>query len=292
MGVVRLGTSSWSEKGWLGAFYPRGLPPGKFLGHYATRFPAVEADVTYYRVPSARMVAGWRERTPKDFRLCAKFPRSVVHGGQGPQPDGDRVLHPEFSRQDCAGFLGAMQELGERAGPLIMQFPYFNAGAFADLDAFLERLVPFLDQLPQHGAYGVELRNRAWLCEPLLEVLRQRAITLVLADLPMMPHPDSLSSHLNLLTSDRIYVRLVGDRKVTNALTSTFDSPVVDRQERLQRWADWLVPMSAQVKETYVFANNHFAGHGPASADQLGMLLAAGGVKLESAPGIAPGELF
>jgi uncharacterized protein YecE (DUF72 family) len=79
---------------------------------------------------------------------------------------------------------------------------------------------------------------------------------------------------------------------VTNALTSTFDALVVDRQERLERWADWLVPMCARVRETYVFANNHFAGHGPATADALGKLLAARGVDLEGPSSGPLGELF
>lgn len=292
MGVVRLGTSSWSEKGWLGSFYPNGLPAEKFLGHYATRFPAVEADVTYYRVPSERMVLGWERRSPPGFRLCAKFPRSIVHAGRGSKPDGEKVLHPQHAASDCRAFLAAMETLGERAGPLILQFPYFNKSAFAGLDRFLERLEPFLAQLPTDRAFGVEVRNRQWICEPLLEVLRQAGVTLVLADLPYMPHPDSLPSDMDLLTSDRIYVRLIGDRKLTNALTSTFDAPVVDRQQRLERWADWLVPMCARVRETYVFANNHFAGHGPATADALGKLLAARGVDPEGPASRPPGELF
>lgn len=292
MGLVRLGTSSWSEKGWLGSFYPKGLPAGGFLGHYATRFPAVEADVTYYRIPSAAMVRGWRERTPKSFRLCAKFPRSIVHGGEGARPDGARILTPEFAYGPCEVFLSAMESLGERAGLLILQFPYLRKEIFPSLGSFLDRLVPFLDQLPKGGAYGLEIRNREWLQNSLLEVLRERAVTLVLAELPSMPHPDSLGQELDLVTSDSIYVRLIGDRRVTNALTKTFSEVVLDQGPRLERWADWLAPMTARVKETYVFANNHFAGHGPASATALGGLLTARGVALEPAPGRTPGELF
>ncbi|MAG63827.1 hypothetical protein CMO84_09945, partial [Candidatus Woesearchaeota archaeon] len=76
---LRLGTSSWGEKGWVGTFYPQGTPPRRFLEHYASHFGAVEADNTYYRIPSAHPVRGWEERTPNGFIMCAKFPRAIVH---------------------------------------------------------------------------------------------------------------------------------------------------------------------------------------------------------------------
>ena len=69
------------------AFYPKGTRPGDFLAHYADRFATVEADNTYYAVPEPRLVEGWVRKTPDDFILSAKFPRSIVHGGEGPRPD-------------------------------------------------------------------------------------------------------------------------------------------------------------------------------------------------------------
>ncbi|MGH9691699.1 MAG: DUF72 domain-containing protein [Candidatus Acidiferrales bacterium] len=59
-----MGTSSWSAEGWVGPFYPPGTPPAEFLPAYATHFNSVEIDSTYYRVPSPKMVQGWRDRTP------------------------------------------------------------------------------------------------------------------------------------------------------------------------------------------------------------------------------------
>ncbi|MHC5051064.1 MAG: DUF72 domain-containing protein, partial [Planctomycetota bacterium] len=79
MGELVYGTSSWSEKSWVGSFYPTGMRPADFLTHYATRFQAVEADTTYYGIPRASMVEGWVRKTPPGFRLAAKFPRSIVH---------------------------------------------------------------------------------------------------------------------------------------------------------------------------------------------------------------------
>ena len=105
---MHLGTSSWSESSWVGSFYPEGTKPGEMLGLYSTVFGTVEADVTYYRIPSRSMVEGWKRKTPEGFRLSAKFPRSIVHGGRGPQPDADSVLVPERVDGDVERFLAVM----------------------------------------------------------------------------------------------------------------------------------------------------------------------------------------
>ncbi|MDA0947326.1 MAG: DUF72 domain-containing protein, partial [Planctomycetota bacterium] len=264
-GGVRLGTSSWSERGWVGPFYPPGTAPAAFLAHYAREFTAVEADVTYYRVPSLRMVEGWRDRTPPSFRLCAKFPREVVHAGEGRVPDPGELLSGRRALASAEAFVGAMLTLGRRCGPLLLQFPWLSRGAFPEPGPFLERLAAFLTRLPREVRVAVEIRNQEWLREDLLAVLREAGAGLVLADLPRMEHPDTAPPGFDLLTSDFLYVRLIGDRRVTDALTSSFDRVVVDRDERIERWAEWLAPMSARATETFAFANNHFAGHGPAT---------------------------
>lgn len=277
MGLLRLGTSSWSEKGWVGAFYPAGTAPRDFLTYYATRFDCVEVDATYYAVPRRDMVRGWARKVPEGFALAGKFPRSIVHAGEGPQPDGARVLVPEFVASDRDAFLEAMSLLGDKCGPLVLQFPYFSRAAFTEPGPFLERLAAFLETLPPNFRYAVEIRNRAWIAAPLLDLLRTHRAALVWTDLPYVPHPDRWPADLDPITADFGYARLIGDRKVTDALTRTFDAIVVDRSERLERWARFLEGVREQLAETFVFANNHFAGHGPATLAELATILAAGG---------------
>jgi uncharacterized protein YecE (DUF72 family) len=269
------GTSSWSEKSWVGPFYPEGTKPGEFLSHYATRFSAVEADVTYYRIPSPRMVQGWADRTPGSFTLAAKFPRSVVHAGEKAQPDARRLLLRDEVGEEVDRFLEVMSLLGEKCGPLVLQFPYFNKKAFASPGPFLERLDAFLDTLPADFRYAVEVRNRWWVEQPLLEVLRRHDVALVLVDLVYMPHPADLMEKLDLVTTDFAYARLIGDRKAVEKVSKTFDRVVIDMTPRLERWAELLEAITKRVRRTYVFANNHYAGHGPATIEELvGMLQA------------------
>lgn len=274
-GRFRFGTSSWGEKGWVGAFYPSGLAPKDFLSYYATKFDTVEADNTYYAIPSPELVDGWLRKTPEGFTLSAKFPRSIVHGGNGPRPDGRTVLSLDHIAGERDQFLEVMHRLGPRSGPLVLQFPYFNRGAFAEAGPFLERLDRFLATLPDDFRYAVEVRNKGWVDEPLLGILREHRAALVLVELPYMPWPWRLSQRLDLITTDFVYARLIGDRKATDALTKTFDSIVLDKDRELDSWADLLAPAAAQATEVFAYANNHYAGHGPDTIRDLARRIAA-----------------
>jgi uncharacterized protein YecE (DUF72 family) len=276
-GGIRYGTSSWSEKAWAGVFYPAGLPAGQQLAHYAQRFDTVEADVTYYRVPDERLVRGWEQKTPAGFTLSAKFPRSVVHAGAGAQPDGARVLEPAHCARDVERFLSSMALLGPKCGPLVLQFPYFNRRAFARPELFLERLERFLCGLPGGFRYGVELRNPSWIDAPLFELLRARRTALVLVDHAYLPHPDELFERGDPFTADFAYARLIGDRKQIDALTDTLDRVVLDQGPRLERWARLLCTARERVPETYVYANNHYAGYAPATIEDLAARVEAAG---------------
>ncbi len=266
---ILLGTSSWSAQGWTGTFYPEGLAAREQIRHYATRFPAVEADTTWYHLPSAQLVQGWAERTPENFIIAAKFPRDIVHGGQEAKPDGAKVLVPEHTAAPTSLFLARMRALGPRAGPLLLQFPYFNRTAFTGPKPFLERLDTFLGGLSPDFRYAVEIRNARWIDEPLLEILSQHRTALTLSEVSYMPHPAELAERFDVVTTDFLYARLIGNRQAVDALTTTFAETVIDRSAEIARWADLLAKLSERVATTFVFANNHYAGHAPATVREL-----------------------
>ncbi|HPQ39625.1 MAG TPA: DUF72 domain-containing protein [bacterium] len=260
-----MGTSSWSSKDWIGVFYPAGTRAADMLPFYATCFNAVEADVTYYRIPSESMIRGWRDRTPDGFKITAKFPREVVHGGSNRVPDGTRVLKPDTVGDITLRFLERMAGLKERCGPLVIQMPYYNRSVFAENECFFHRLTEFLEWLPGGFEYSVEIRNRQFLGPELASILRQHRIPLVQVDIPYMPGPGHWGGPDHLLTGDFIYLRLIGDRNAVEKATDRFDRIVLDRSAQLRAWAMWLNSIRSGVRNIYVFANNHFAGHGPAT---------------------------
>src|SRR5512146_2385343 len=74
-GAIRIGTASWTDPTMTarGVFYPDGADTAEErLGYYASRFPLVEVDATYYALPSARTAELWVARTPPDFTFDVK----------------------------------------------------------------------------------------------------------------------------------------------------------------------------------------------------------------------------
>jgi uncharacterized protein YecE (DUF72 family) len=269
-----MGTSSFSSADWVGPFYPAGTAPADFLRVYAKTFDTVEVDSTYYAIPAARTVEGWLDKTPEGFLLSAKFPRSIVHGGEAAKPDASKVLVEDAVGLERDRFLAVMERLGPRRGPLVLQFPYFGKEAFPAVEPFLERLDRFLGTLPK-GTYGVEVRNRAWIGAPLREVLARHGASFVLVDQAWMPHGDEVETTLDPVVGDLAYVRLLGDRPQIEAITTTWEREVLDRTDRLVRWARFLSRLVGRGVKTLVYVNNHYAGHAPATVRRLRELFEA-----------------
>jgi uncharacterized protein YecE (DUF72 family) len=76
---VRVGCSGWNYKHFREVVYPKGMPPSRWLEHYATIFDTVEVNSTFYRLPTRRAVANWVEETPAGFVFAIKMSRYVTH---------------------------------------------------------------------------------------------------------------------------------------------------------------------------------------------------------------------
>jgi uncharacterized protein YecE (DUF72 family) len=248
-----LGTSSFTADGWQGSFYPPGMQTGNFLSYYATQFKSVEIDSTYYGTPSAATVTNWYERTPPDFIIAAKVPQIITH---------EKMMvncEAEFDE-----FIGRMHLLGEKLGPLLLQFPRFNRYEI-QADEFFRRLHLFLKHVKHLPTVRlvVEIRNRAWLDKRITDLLREYNVALALTDLSNMPRPWEVKNGLDLVTTDFVYVRWLGDRKGIEALTMRWDKTVIDRTGDLRNWAALFRKFLSRNLKVYAYANNHYAGHGP-----------------------------
>jgi uncharacterized protein YecE (DUF72 family) len=255
---IRLGTSAFTAAGWEGTFYPEGMKPADYLSFYAQNFDTVEVDSTYYRAPSAQTVRGWDAKTPPGFLFAAKVPQTITH---------EKVLvdcEDEFQE-----FVERMQLLGDKLGVLLLQFPYFNKGAFATLDDFLKRLQPFLKKLPRGVRFAVETRNKTWLVPKMVDLLRERGVALALIDHPWMPRPSELVTRLDPITAGFTYVRFLGDRKGIEERTKSWDKTIVDRRRELTEWANICYKFNGRGIAVFAYANNHYAGHAPATIRQF-----------------------
>lgn len=252
--LLRVGTSAFTAAGWEGSFYPAGVKPADYLSHYAQHFDTVEVDSSFYRIPSRAMVANWYARTPAKFLLAAKVPRTITHEQVLVNTDGE-----------LAKFLAVMDGLGDKLGPLLFQFPYFNRQAFASVDDFLARLEPFLKRLPKGYRFAVEVRNKGWLSSKLTQTLREHSVALALIDHPWMPRPGELLQRIEPITADFTYIRWLGDRKGIEEQTKTWDKVIVDRRRELEEWVEACRRFNQRSVTVFAFANNHFAGHAPAT---------------------------
>jgi len=256
VGNFYLGTSSFTAGGWVGTFYPKGLKANEYLTEYAKTFRCVEIDSSFYGTPAVGTVDAWYRKTPADFLFALKVPKTITH---------EKVL------KDCDAelqeFLGRMELLKEKLGPLLLQFPWFNKYEFQTGANFLERLREFLRRLPEgwRGKFAVEIRNRGWVDEKFLDALREHNVALAWTDTSFVPKPWELKKPLDLITADFAYVRWLGNRKAIETITTTWEREVVDRTEDLKTWVTFLREMvlDKRLRKIFAFANNHYGGFAP-----------------------------
>lgn len=272
---LRLGTSSYSSPDWCGPFYPAGLRPEQYLGFYATRYDTVEIDATWHAMPSRRTVESWRDRVPAGFLFAAKVPKVITH---------ERYL------QDCGDewgrFLALMELLGDKRGPLLFQFQYVARGKDADEYRhgadFRRRLERFLPQLPSGWQFVIEIRNRGWLDEPLLDLLRRHQVALALTAYPTMPAAGEILRRIDPVTAPFAYLRFLGDhRSMDNLVARARESGtrdrdwgelIVDRSDEMRDWIDPVADLLRRVPQVLAYFNNHYAGFGPGSLERFAQL--------------------
>lgn len=250
---VFIGTQGFSYKDWLGNFYPQFVLPPDFLTFYSSKFSTVEIDATFYRIPSAETVTKWSRMTPDNFIFAAKFPQTVTHEGS---------LASRL--EDARVFIDTMRHLGDKLGPLLLQFPY----SFKPTEKNL--LIDLMSSMPHDIRVSVELRNRAWLDhEDVFQRMREEKIALCLIDHPWMPR-------LTMRTADFVYVRLLGDRK---KIEEDFSYVRDDREKDLHWWQGLVERVAGEGKDLYAYFNNHYSGHAPSTAYRL-MEMLEGAVSL------------
>jgi uncharacterized protein YecE (DUF72 family) len=254
----------------VGVFYPEGTKPAEFITEYAHQFRTVEIDSTWHHMPGTRMVESLTRRTPDGFIFSAKVPDIITHKKYLADCD-----------QEMKQFLDVMSLLGDKLGPLVLQFGYVAKGKEANEyktgEQFLARLREFLPKLSRDFRYVVEVRNEYWLKPKLLDLLRKHNVALALTAYYTMPALDEmLNKKIEPLTSDFTFVRFIGNRKEIDELIQAkirggekrreFDELVIDRTAEMRRWIPPLASLLEKGIPAYLYFNNHYAGHAPASA--------------------------
>ncbi|MEV5709055.1 DUF72 domain-containing protein [Actinoallomurus sp. NPDC052274] len=290
MGEILVGTASWTDKTLLASgWYPPDVKTAEDrLKYYASRFPLVEVDSTYYSPPAERTVGYWRDRTRCDFTFNVKaFSLLTQH------PTRPDALYKELRERvpdkkslylrDVPGdvveevwqrFLDALWPLQEagRLGALLFQFPQWFPIGRANKEYILQ-----VKRRCEPMRVCVEFRNRTWMSEDnreeTLDFLRRYDVPYVSVDMPQ-GHPSSIPPVL-AATSDLAVVRFHGhsDKWTSKNIYERFGYLYSERE--LKEWVPKVRRLAEDADTTHVLLNNCYRDHAQRNAAQLAALLVA-----------------
>lgn len=246
MKQLHLGTIGWSYNFWKGTFYHQKTVAKDFLAFYSSRFDTVEVDNTFYRIPASQAVTNWKNQTPDGFLFSLKFPRVITH-----------IKMLKDCKKETQLFLERANLLGQKLGPLLLQFPP-NFGV-----ENLPDLAYFLNELPESNRYVVEVRNEGLLNEEFFKLLRDKRAALAWVDSPNMVTTKQV-------TAGFLYVRWKGDRKKVNG---TLGKKEADRSEDLRIWAKKVKPFLRREMQVYGYFGKYYSGFPPSDVSLLSQIL-------------------
>ena len=290
MGKIRVGTASWTDKTLLesGWYPPTADTPEKRLAHYATQFPLVEVDSTYYSPPAEQTATLWAQRTPDDFLFNIKafsmltgHPTKVSAIYKDLRPETEKKnlypgdLEPTAYEEVWTRFLSALTPLSEagKLGVVLFQFPPWFTIRRSNKQYLLEvakRCSPL--------RVAVEFRHASWFegdnRDETLEFLRRNHLPYVSVDMPQ-GHRSSIPPVLTA-TSDLAMVRFHGhsDKWTSKNIYEKFGYHYSDRE--LQDWAPkvrTLADDTGDTGETHVLMNNCYSDYAQTNAQTLIALL-------------------
>jgi uncharacterized protein YecE (DUF72 family) len=237
-GRIWIGTSGWSYKEWAGHFYPKGWPKKDEFLYYVRHFPSVEINATFYRLPTKKMVRGWRERSPEGFVFAVKGSRYLTHIRR--LRDTGKGLQKYFRR---------LTPLADRTGPILWQLP----PSFAKNDENWRRLTRFLARVPRDHRHAIEFRHPSWMDRQTFDLLREHDVANVWISSLKMPMDYTI-------TSDFVFLRFHG--LVGGAYHDYTD-------DELRPWAEQLVKAARKKIPAYVYFNNDLNTRAPLNGHAL-----------------------
>jgi uncharacterized protein YecE (DUF72 family) len=237
--MIRIGTSGWHYKHWVGNFYPEKHPASKMLAQYYAQFDTVELNNTFYMLPKIETMQCWRDATPKNFEFAVKASRFLTHN--------KKLKEPENALNN---FLPRAEALGEKLGPILFQLP-------PKWRINVDRLREFLEALPNYHRYTFEFREPSWLEPQVYDLLREHNAAFCIYELAGFHSPIEV-------TADWSYVRLHGPGEKYQGSYS---------DEVLGTWAKRIVEWSTKLKGIYVYFDNDQAGYAAENALRLKQLV-------------------
>jgi uncharacterized protein YecE (DUF72 family) len=239
---IRIGTSGWHYKHWIGRYYPEDIKPAAMLDWYLRDFDTVELNNTFYQLPKETSFDSWRESVPSDFLFAVKGSRFITH-----------MIKLKDPGRGIWNFIPRAQRLRKKLGPILWQLP-------PGWNVNVERLEEFLEQLPKGIRYAFELRNESWMTDAILEVLKKYDAAFCIYELAGYQSPLEI-------TASWSYVRLHGPT------VHKYQGSYSDKQ--LEQWARRIDDWKKKLKAVYVYFDNDDSAFAVDNALTLKKLVAA-----------------
>ena len=226
---VRVGTSGYNFPEWKGTFYPAKFPESQMLEYYAQRLGTVEINYTFYRMPNAKIVAGWDAATPAGFTFILKAPQRITHIAR--LRDVDDPLRY---------FIDTARKLGPKLGPILFQLP-------PNFKKDLDRLNDLLTQFPVDLRCAWEFRHESWFSDDVYAALRTANAALCVAD--------TAEKHTPLVaTAEFGYLRLRNEGY---------------EKADLEQWAKTVQDVGKAWQDAFIFFKHEESGIGPKLAQEF-----------------------
>ena len=296
-GRILVGTSSWTDPSLVkdGNFYPPGTKTAEArLRFYASKFPLVEVDSTYYFPPSERNSVLWIERTPsrftfnvKAYSLLTNHPTkpASLYGDVRDQLPKELLDKKNLYRENLSD--EAVEEVWQRfhdalmplhsagkLGAVLFQFPQWftiSKKSKTYLEEVADRLKDF--------RVAVEFRSDTWLSdrnrEETFAFLEERNLPFVCVDMPQ-GFRSSLPPIAAATADDLAMVRFHGRDPVawkTKSETASERFRYDYAKEELQEWVPKIQELASQTRETHVLMNNCYRDFAVRNARDLGAML-------------------
>lgn len=140
------------------------MPQREWLPYYAARFPTVEVNNTFYRLPPPETFAAWAAATPPDFHFAIKASRYLTHI--------KRLVDPE---EPVARMLRHARPLGPKLDVVLVQLP-------PNLRVDVTRLERTVACFPPDLRVAFEPRHESWFRDDVYALLRAAGWALCLTD--------------------------------------------------------------------------------------------------------------
>ena len=254
--MIYVGTSGFSYEDWVGPYYPPSLSKNDWLTFYAKEFSTLEINYTYYRMPTAKTLAGMARKTPSGFLFTIKTPQEMTH---------TREAEPALFAQ----FVEALKPLRDenKFGAVLAQFPH----SFHNIPDNLAYLKAFRERLRDLPVV-IEFRDAQWLGAKTFAFLREQQLGFCCVDEPRLK---GLLPPIAEATSQVAYVRFHG----RNAAKWWEHAQAYERYDytypkaELEEWTPQIQKLNQLAETVFVFANNHYRAQGIDTARQLRLLL-------------------